>query len=273
MTSDAKVGLLLGLVFIVIIAFLINGLPGIISNGTPTMAVDTSVRSNGDSLGLMDKVSKAANRVSEFDPLKIEKRDSGINLATNKDSRFIDNKAATKKANTGSSYKINSVSTKNSYIVKSGDSLGRIAIKYYGAAIGNKQATVDLIFQANSNILSYPDDIAIGQKLIMPSLGGSELQPDNKRKATARKSNEDKLMETGLFEKVGRAIKNIVVADKKRTSPLSVYTVKDGDSLWEIASKRLGSGARYREIIKLNNSIIKAADDLAPNMKLKLPHK
>ena len=32
MTSDAKVGLLLGLVFIVIIAFLINGLPNILKN-------------------------------------------------------------------------------------------------------------------------------------------------------------------------------------------------------------------------------------------------
>jgi hypothetical protein len=31
MTADAKVGLLLGLVFIVLIAFLINGLPGFLN--------------------------------------------------------------------------------------------------------------------------------------------------------------------------------------------------------------------------------------------------
>lgn len=36
MTSDAKIGLLLGLVFIFVIAFIINGLPGSARNKTAT---------------------------------------------------------------------------------------------------------------------------------------------------------------------------------------------------------------------------------------------
>ena len=32
-----------------------------------------------------------------------------------------------------------------------------------------------------------------------------------------------------------------------------IYTVKKGDSLWKIASEKLGSGARFKEIMTLNN--------------------
>lgn len=50
----------------------------------------------------------------------------------------------------------------------------------------------------------------------------------------------------------------------------SIYTVQQGDSLWSIAEKTLGSGARYPEIMKLNglsNPLI------YPGMQLKIPGK
>lgn len=43
----------------------------------------------------------------------------------------------------------------------------------------------------------------------------------------------------------------------------SEYTVKSGDTLWAIASELLGSGARYREIMELNNlssTVIRSGD-------------
>jgi len=47
--------------------------------------------------------------------------------------------------------------------------------------------------------------------------------------------------------------------------------VKEGDSLWRIASDRLGDGNRYKEIVKLNNDILASEDDIQVDMKLKLP--
>lgn len=57
---------------------------------------------------------------------------------------------------------------------------------------------------------------------------------------------------------------DLIVCQSKDT----VYTVKKGDTLWDIAKKYLGSGARYTEIVKLNGlktSVINVGQ------KLKIP--
>jgi LysM repeat protein len=46
------------------------------------------------------------------------------------------------------------------------------------------------------------------------------------------------------------------------------YTVKRGDTLWNIAKSRLGSGSRYTEIMKLNGL---KSDAIYPGQVLKLP--
>lgn len=51
------------------------------------------------------------------------------------------------------------------YTVASGDSLGRISAKFYGDV---KKYTV--IFEANRNLLSSPDQIKVGQRLTIPDL-------------------------------------------------------------------------------------------------------
>jgi nucleoid-associated protein YgaU len=53
----------------------------------------------------------------------------------------------------------------------------------------------------------------------------------------------------------------------------SEYVVVAGDSLWKIAATKLGNGARSGEIVKLNNDVLKDEDSLTIGMKLKLPAK
>ncbi len=50
-----------------------------------------------------------------------------------------------------------------------------------------------------------------------------------------------------------------------------LYKVKEGDSLWKVAADQLGSGSRYKEIIRLNPGI--PVDDLKVGMELKIPAK
>jgi nucleoid-associated protein YgaU len=52
----------------------------------------------------------------------------------------------------------------------------------------------------------------------------------------------------------------------------SVYLVVQGDTLWSIAKKQLGSGARYKEILALNPTV-SANKSLAIGTKLTLPPK
>ena len=47
------------------------------------------------------------------------------------------------------------------------------------------------------------------------------------------------------------------------------YTVKTGDSLWAIAAKFLGSGARYKEIMELNSM---TSDVIYSGQVLKIPN-
>lgn len=51
------------------------------------------------------------------------------------------------------------------HVVKAGDSLMNLAIRYYGASNGYK-----LIFEANQDVLQSPDKIRIGQKLKIPPM-------------------------------------------------------------------------------------------------------
>ncbi|MDR1692794.1 MAG: LysM peptidoglycan-binding domain-containing protein, partial [Oscillospiraceae bacterium] len=51
------------------------------------------------------------------------------------------------------------------------------------------------------------------------------------------------------------------------------YTVQTGDSLWKIAQKLLGSGARYTEIYELNKDIIKNPNLIYAGQVLKIPGK
>ena len=49
----------------------------------------------------------------------------------------------------------------------------------------------------------------------------------------------------------------------------TTYTVKEDDTLWEIAKVKLGNGARYTEIVKLNNL---KNDTIYEGQKLKIPN-
>ena len=100
-----------------------------------------------------------------------------------------------------------------------------------------------------------------------------------------RLSNELQQAKTEL-EKVNTlasAAEEVVIAtaDNKKTAAASdnnsipgtakLYTVKEGDSFWEIAASQLGDGNRYKEIIKLNPNVSTNDKNLAVGMKLKMP--
>jgi nucleoid-associated protein YgaU len=149
------------------------------------------------------------------------------------------------------------------YVVQDGDVLATVAKKAYGAEEGNKLANIKRIFEANRTVLKSPDEIFVGQKLLIPPL------------PQARGAGKpDTPLSEALFEKVQNIGKR-KLADMKVQQPEGrYYVVQDGDNLWKIATSHLGNGARFEEIAKLNTDILKSQDaKLDIGMRLRLPAK
>ena len=63
------------------------------------------------------------------------------------------------------------------------------------------------------------------------------------------------------------AVDNLQLVTAAKAKDIN-YTVKKGDTLWDIAKKYLGSGARYTEIVRLNGL---KTSVIIVGQKLKIP--
>ena len=148
------------------------------------------------------------------------------------------------------------------YVIQAGDNLAKIAEKFYGTERGNKTLNVKRIFDANRRLLKSPEDISVGQKLIIPLL----------------KDEVGSVFTGGLFEKIKSTLSGTRSSTKTPAKPrpkppaarpTTNYIVRAGDSVWRIAEKQLGDKERFREIIKLN--ALEDEDYLTVGQRLLIP--
>lgn len=285
MTSEAKIGLLLGLVFIFIIAFIINGLPSFWSksDGGEIAAV---TESTGDTAGVGVNERKAGEAIERIEPATGANNGVVVETQGSSDVRFVSelpkgitNAAANAElkpaaATQASSAELNGQVSEiqspapveqRTYVVSSGDSLYTIAKKFYGASEAGKKSTTNLIFNANRNILKSPNRLQIGQKLIIPPLPSKQNHSSNVENpvvATQTSADTQPIQDSTMAQPVASGSTNTQTRD---------YVVKSGDSLWKIAAKQLGNGTRHDEIAELNADVLQGGDDLTVGMHLKLP--
>ena len=92
---------------------------------------------------------------------------------------------------------------------------------------------------------------------------------------SAQKQNQELTRRVAELEdqlEQAKAIISAAATDAQASAGESVYIVVEGDSLWSIAKKQLGSGTRHKEILALNPQI-KKDEPLAIGTKLKMPTK
>lgn len=296
MTSDAKMGLLLGLVIVVVIAFLINGLPGLFNKSEDEPVKTSIVSYSANDAGLSDKAKQAVNAISALDekpslayveppqaePIVQEIRSPQREIRSpGREIRFSAPLPVTSTVVLSESLfepaaepvvetpvekpaGISQLPKTTTYTVQDGDSLGSISKKVYGEQLGNKLSSVNAIYKANTKILRSPDSIKVGQKLTIPSLSvpGSAAMLDQPS------------VQPQLFKKVRSfADSNLDSLKKALKNSTQVYIVQEGDSLWRIAETQLGSGSRYQEIIEANRDIISDEESISVGLRLKIPAK
>jgi len=287
MTRDAKIGLLLGLAFIFVIAFIVNGLPslrgdknkdsneltagmaklpnrevGIGAREREALRQTTRAETPGWNVtnALMEEqgirfttpLPYGPTADASRNPTNLQERiDIGPSSPTVVESKIpvvVRNPEPVKPA------------LPKLYVVEEGDNLSTIALKFYGPEEGNKRANISKLYQTNSKVLSAPDEIKVGQQLIIPVLSSSEV---NREQSGGLASS--------IFEKVKSIGREHLPL--KKADPGKSYTVREGDSLWRIAQENLGDGSRYKEIVTLNKGILGDEDSLTVGMTLKIPPK
>ncbi len=302
MTADAKVGLLLGLVFIVLIAFLINGLPGFLN---PPSKLNVLPQDPKDNLVLTAQAEKAVKAMEpptavRVTPLPTENR-VDVTIKNDKpviqepapepkpaDSQPKDPAASTDKPvepKLAESKPVQPVVEARTYVVQPGDNLSKISVAMYGSQLGNKLATVQALYEANKDKMKTAGDILPGKKLVIPNLAppaetstATESTPAKTAdKAATKTADKPAAKPAGKSAKPKPANPDPASFEQPRKKPVSqkdsgrTYRVKSGENLWTIAEKQLGDGNRYREIISLNAQVLRKPNDVRGQMNLKLP--
>ena len=260
MTSDAKIGLLLGLVFIFIIAFLINGLPSFRKSADNNELTGTMVGLQNNPPGIGTKEREVINRREsvEKEAPQVGGRptsESGIRFKTElpKSPPVV---KKTKKAIEIKPIKPIKPTSPKVYVVDEGDNLAVIAEKCYGSEDGKRTINVTRIFEANRTLLASADEIYPGQRLIIPSLSAS----------AAGKNTIGT-----IFEKVKSIGQRHLSTTGQGAEQFRWYVVREDDSLWLIAAEQLGEGSRYKEIAELNADILDDEDSLSVGRRLRMP--
>ncbi|HUV40522.1 MAG TPA: LysM peptidoglycan-binding domain-containing protein [Sedimentisphaerales bacterium] len=269
MTSDAKIGLLLGLIFIFVIAFVINGWPGLghedDSNRLTTTMVDLQNETVG--IGSSERAvinrsgpdSKVATTVTIVPPAeKTVRFETVLSNSTPAIRQDLETKAAEavqavqREAQKDDSKVKVTADRGQIYVVAEGDSLAAIAKKFYGAEQGNKIKNITLIFNSNAKELKSADEIYVGQRIIIPALVSGQSGNGSNKSGTGGSAPQKP-------------------ASKADDGHSGRYRVREGDSLWAVAEEQLGDGSRYEEIFRQNRDVLNSEDELYVGMILKVP--
>lgn len=264
MAKDAKIGSLIGLVLIFIVAFVINGFT----------RSGRNANKSGPSSARADNTINIDNQEPEVESLPIPEMPNENEVEDQLptvDNEVMDANSFFPTTEPNVPDVPESITVENTdipepetrrpslsevvYAVSEGDNLADIAKKFYGPKEGNRRANVLRLFQANRNVLASPHQLAVGQKLVIPPL--------------MSQGSNGNLFPNSMFETVtsvaGNALSNRDATGERR------YVVKEGDSLWSISAELLGNGRRYKEISKLNSGALKSEDELAVGMSLRIP--
>ncbi len=204
MAADVKIGLLLSLVLVFVLAFALNRVP--FSNDRQADGDLTPVMVSGPP-GIRPEIAPEA-----LPPEPVPQRPASQTPEPQATERFrtvlpevASSEEAGKAIEPAKPPSTRSAPPVVRYIVCDGDSLAYIARKFYGPQQGNKRENVLRIFEANRGVLKSPDQIDVGQELVIPPLEASQpprVATQGGAAGRAQTTAEQNIFPDTMFEKV-----------------------------------------------------------------------
>lgn len=176
--------------------------------------------------------------------------------------------------------------------VKAGESLGKIAARYYGRAT---PARIDAIFNANRDTLASVNSVRADALLNIPQLDGIDgiaFEPARNFApadvlAQSRGSRDRTVLipmpvdnRSTSASRTRNPIRNRTVPDpapagspKAAPPAFTWYQVRKRDTLSRIARRELGNERLFLNIFKMNRDIIQDLNRIKPGMKIRLPNR
>jgi nucleoid-associated protein YgaU len=140
------------------------------------------------------------------------------------------------------------------YVAQSGDTLSKIAVQQYGT---RSHTVIEAIFQANRATLSSPDDLHVGDELILPPVPGvAAPRPEGPGDSGGKAAPSGAATKPSPADNTGR---------------FRWYQVKEGDRYASIARDELSNERRWREIFELNQDKFPDPHLIRPGVRIKLP--
>jgi LysM repeat protein len=133
------------------------------------------------------------------------------------------------------------------YVAQAGDSVNRIAARNMPG--GNTKTNRDALIKANPTMQADGNPVVIGKTYIIPSAG-----------AIAQISDSAKRPAVPTFVKPAPTPANV-----------TWYTVKENDNLWRIAASELGDGNRWQQIKDMNKDLLNGGETVKANQRIRLP--
>ncbi|MBI5762370.1 MAG: LysM peptidoglycan-binding domain-containing protein [Planctomycetes bacterium] len=169
------------------------------------------------------------------------------------------------------------------HTVQPGESLGKIAAKYYGRST---PARVDALFKMNKDTMPSVSSVKAGHKLRIPNLGehADKFEPgspfagsfaNNVKPAGSPDSPvriPEPIVESTPKTTAKEKSPTIITASKKEPPAeikFELYEIRKGDTLSKIARKELGSEKYAKDLQRLNK--IGEKQNLKPGTKIRLP--
>jgi nucleoid-associated protein YgaU len=310
MTSDAKIGLLLGLVFIFVIAFIINGLPGLhqkddsnklttnmvglesnpsgiganerkvqMALDQPVAGADGTVQSPeltpGVTVTPLPQGTEVSPEAAQFGPPASQPTPGSIGVAPAEMTPAVSIDPTV-------SALAQDVPPANAQPAAA-ETAKQAAAKVYVVQSGDSMTSIaKKVYGAKEGVKKKNiDAIFTANRKTLPSIDslqvGQKLVIPQIAGSPAASSTPAEVLTDKNFTKVESVSQKNSAANTSKPAAAaktgSVYVVKEGDSLWKIAATQLGDGNRYREIVKINSDVLSSEDDIAVGMQLKMPAK